>query len=273
MSLSVTSIVPIRERVRDEEQQSEWRQVRDSKVQGLVLERLGHTIGGLLPSACAPQIVQFFYSQEQGHKKRKPKLRKTPMPRKTPIGLMPADPEGRVNALMQFILYVPGFADCFSIAPRSLFPIQECIDRYHQDLAEGRAFSNASPLIALFELKFPHYSVREIVEALFRLVMPKWQVQRTLQEALYKSRTADLFLAVGGLKKQLYIEPEQYYDLDAFIEKRPDGSRTNYIAYVKVDGCWYQCDDERITHLRSDLLALPLERSTLCHFRKVLIRT
>lgn len=272
MSFSVTPIFPIRERAPDEEQKSEWRQVRDSRVQGFVLERIGQTTGALFPSACAPQIVQFFYANE-GHKERKNKLRKTPLPRKTPIGLMPADLEGRVNALMQFILYVPGFADCFSIAPRSLFPIQEFIDRYHQDLVEGRACSNASKLAPLLELKFPHFSIREVIDALFQLLKPKWQVQRTLQEALYKPRTADLFLSVSGLKKQLYVEPAQYYDLDAFIERRPDGPRINYIAYVKVDGCWYQCDDERITHLRSDLLALPLERSTICHFRQVLIGT
>ncbi|MBX7066180.1 MAG: hypothetical protein K1X28_03005 [Parachlamydiales bacterium] len=276
MNISITPVLQTRERTRNEVK-LEVQNPIDSKVRGLVLEKIGQTKGALLPSASASQIISFLLpgfeagKMESMQKKRKNKLRKTPLPRKTPIGLMPADPEGWVNALMQFILYVPGFAESFSIAPRSLFSIQDFIDQYHQDLAEGRSTSTANGLglMQLFGLKFPNLSLKEVVEALIRLLIPKWTVYRSIYEALLRPRTIDLLIASTGLKKQLYADPGQYYDLNAFVEKRPDGALAHYIAYVKVEGGWYQCDNDRVTQLRSDMLALPLQRTVISHYRQV----
>lgn len=270
MNFSVNPIFATRERIR-EEGKIEIQNPIDSKVRGVVLEKIGQTKGALLPSASAPQIVSFLLPVGDKQKKRKNKLRRTPLPRKTPIGLLPIDPEGWVNALMQFILYVPGFAESFAIAPRSLLPIQEFIDHYHLDLAEGKSTSsaNGSALAQVLASKFHNLSLKEVVEALIRLLMPKWTVHKSIYEALMRPRSSDLFLSSSGLKKQLYADPGQYYDLDTFVEKRPDGSRFNYIAYVKVEGCWYQCDNDRVTHLRSDLLALPLQRSVISHYLQV----
>lgn len=281
MIYSISPIPPMRERIRDElkvEIQNPYDSTSDSKVRGLVLQKIGQTTkGALLPTSSTPQIVSFLLPESEGNKmdafqkKRKNKLRKTPLPRKTPIGLTSADPEGWVNALMQFILYVPGFAESFSIAPRSLFPIQEFIDQYHQDLIEGKAASSANGLglVRLFSSKFPNMSLKEVLQELMHLLMPKWTVHRGHYEALSKPRTADLFLASNSIKKQLYADPGQYYDLDAFIEKRPDGPRIHYIAYVKVEGCWHQCDNDRVAQLRSDLLAQPLQRTVFAHYRQV----
>lgn len=279
MVFSIGPISSIREQPRSEKKIERQRLI-DSKVRGFVLEKIGQNKGALLPTASAPQVISFLLPGSEPskmnalQKKRKNRLRKTPLPRKIPIGLMPADSEGWINAFMQFVLYVPGFAESFSIAPRSFSPIQEFIDQYHHDLAEGRGLSNANgkALMALFALKFPDLSLQEVIEELIRLLMPKWVVHKGLYQALLKPRAADLFLAVNGLNKQLYADPGQYYDLDAFIEKRPDGARANYIAYVKVEGCWHQCDNERITQLRSDLLILPLQRTVIAHYRQVRLR-
>lgn len=279
MNLSITPIFQVRERSA-REGRLEVQDPTNSKVRGLVLEKIGQTKGALLPSASAPQVVTFLLpgfesgKMDSMQKKRKAKLRKTPLPRKAPIGLMPVDPEGWVNALMQFLLYVPGFAESFSIAPRCLFPIQEFIDQYHNDLAEGKSVSsaNGSVLFRLFTLQFPNFFFREIIEALMHLLIPKWRIFHSIYEALSYPRSPDLFLSTSLVIKQVYADPGQYYDLDTFIEKRPDGARVHFITYVKIDGCWYQCDGERITHLRSDLLALPLQRGVLSHYRQVQLR-
>ncbi len=77
------------------------------------------------------------------------------------------------------------------------------------------------------------------------------------------------------LVKRQYFTPhdQQCYDLDGFIEYRPDGGALgHYIAYLKIDGIWYQCDDERIITLRSTNLNVPLHRSILLHYKKVNLR-
>jgi hypothetical protein len=73
------------------------------------------------------------------------------------------------------------------------------------------------------------------------------------------------------VQRQYFTHPDSTcYDLDAFIECRPDGSHpAHYIAYLKIDGAWYQCDDERIISMRSTALNLPLHQSHLLHYRQI----
>lgn len=63
------------------------------------------------------------------------------------------------------------------------------------------------------------------------------------------------------------------FDLDAFVEYRIDeGDRASYLAYLKIDGVWVQCDDQRISTLkRSISLDIPLRRGILFHYRRVQI--
>ena len=61
-----------------------------------------------------------------------------------------------------------------------------------------------------------------------------------------------------------------YYELDAFIEYRPDDFNSGgYLTYIKIDGIWYQCDDTRIIQIRSTNLHIALSRSFLFHYKKV----
>jgi hypothetical protein len=74
------------------------------------------------------------------------------------------------------------------------------------------------------------------------------------------------------IQRQFFTQPDSYcYDLDAFIEYRPDGksSRGIYVSYLKNEGIWYQCDDERITPLRSNHLNMALYRSVLLHYKRI----
>lgn len=275
MNFLISPIFPVKERTSEERFQV--RRPIDSRINGFVLEKIGQAKSALLPSVISPEIISFFSTGlEVGkmgyfHQKKRHKQSKSLSPRKKPIGLTPPEPEGWVCAIMQFILHVPKFADLFSLAPRSFFPIQEFIDQYRQDLEEGKSFSvaNGQALFRLFHFRFPDFSPVQIVGALMTLINPKWKIYPTIQEALLFAKTPDLFLYTGALRKQLYAAPGPYYDLDAFIEKRPDGIRSNYICHVKVEGCWYQCDETRVTQLRSDLLALPLQRAILSHYAQV----
>lgn len=60
------------------------------------------------------------------------------------------------------------------------------------------------------------------------------------------------------------------YELDAFIEYRPDEfNSAEYLAYLKVDGLWFQCNDIKIRQVRSSNLLIPLSRSFLFHYKKI----
>jgi hypothetical protein len=278
MSLLVTPIFPSSERKKEEEPDMQARRLIDSKVRGFVLERIAHTKGGLLPSASAPEniidLLPEFELVKGGRalkEKKKAKYRKTPRARGAPIGLLPVDPEGWLNALMQFILFLPGFSDSFHFAPRSFYPMQEYIDKYHHDQQEGSLVSsaNGAALLRFLSMRFPGFCLYEIFCCLLSLLHPKWAVHRDIADAL-KAEQGDLFVTQSLSKRQIFAGPI-LYDLDAFIEMRPDGLGMNYVAYVKTDGCWYQCDDERITQMRSDSLALPLQKGILFHYKQIIV--
>lgn len=276
MNVSVTPIISSRER-RLKEEISHKEKAIPSKVVECVLERINQAKGGLLPSATAPQIVidllpavESVQSEQNDCSKKKWKLRKMPLAKRMPIGLHPADTEGWVNALMQFISFVPGFAELFFFAPRSFQPFQEFIDQYHQDQQENRTVSSADgrTIRRFFKMRFAELGFLEIFRLLIELLHAKWEAHETLESAVQKGHPLDLFVE-RSLKKQQWVQMDLCYDLDAFIELRPDGNTASYIAYVKVEGGWYQCDNERVTRLRSDSLAAPLHRAILLHYRRM----
>ncbi len=254
MNLLVTPIFPSSERKKEEEPSIKARKLVDSKVRGFVLERIVHVKEGRLFK-----------------EKQKAKYRKALCTRGAPIGLLPVDPEGWLNALMQFILFVPGLSDSFHFAPRSFYPMQEYIDKYHQDQQEGSSVSSAkgTALFLFLSIRFPECSVSEVFRHLLSLLHPKWAVYNDIADAL-KLGQGDLFVTQSLLKRQIFAGPI-LYDLDAFIEMRPDGLGMNYVAYVKTGGCWYQCDDERVTQMRSDSLVFPLQKGILFHYKQIVV--
>lgn len=172
-----------------------------------------------------------------------------------------------MNAFMQFLLFVPGFSESFAFAPKSFSPIQEFIDQYIHDISENKTFAsmNGEDVFLFFKIRFPNASIVELFESLIHILKPRWELFRSYPRSF---RSDDLFLALSLFPKQLFID-NQYFDLTAFIEKRPDGLKVNYITYVKVDGCWYQCDEGRITQLRSNEIGLSLQRGVIAHYKKV----
>ncbi len=74
-------------------------------------------------------------------------------------------------------------------------------------------------------------------------------------------------------KKQFSLSyhgiPYALYELDAFVEYRPDGWDTgDFFTYVKTQGQWYQCDDTHIVSLKPIHLTIPLRRAIFCHVVK-----
>lgn len=242
--------------------------VIDSKLKGFLLERMSRAPGGLLPTAMAPQIVVHLLPRFEARKeKRKIRVKGSLLGKKGPIGLLPVEASW-VNALMQFILHVPGFVDFFYFIPKSFSIFQEFIEQYGADQQEGRMVSLAdgAHLLRFIRMRLSG-SFEEVFQFLVRLLQTKWEVFECFEEGVNR-RVGDLFLLGACLKRQFFSETI-CYDLDAFIEYRPDGDRGAYFAYVKVEGVWYQCDDDRITQLKSHCLSLALQRSILLHYKRL----
>jgi hypothetical protein len=251
------------------------------KIRGFVLGRISQAKeGGLPPSTTSHQVVIDFLpaldSAKRGERgqreKRKSKMRKSPLKRKPPIGLRPVDPEGWLNALMQFILCIPGFAELFFFAPKSFSPFQEFIDQYFNDREENCTISSANgvALLRFLRTKLLYISLDEVFQLFMRTLNPKWEIHKTMDEALNNRYPPDFFITESCSRRQFFTTPDFFcYDLDAFIELRPDGLSVNFITYVKHEGVWYQCDDDRITQLRSTSLAIPISRAILLHYQMV----
>lgn len=244
----------------------------DIKIVSLVLDRMSRHKGGVLSSTHVEQIgieipplkpMRGSFIRER----KRAKVRNGAWARRAPLGLVAVDEEGWFNALMQFIVFVPGLPELFSFLPRSLVLLRDFLDLYEQDQGEKKLLCSADGL-TLFHflcLKFPNFYFVDLFAYLLFILGLEWKIYQRLVDV--KNGADHLFLTERELKKQFFTELGFCYDLDAFIERRPDGERASYIAYVKVGGIWYQCDDERIFELRSDFL--PLQRGALAHFKKI----
>jgi len=321
-----------------------------SKVRGLVQERIGLSASrsALLPSATAPRVLVDLLSalsvsalQQEGspqgnefmqlpRKSKRAKARKTSWGKEVPIGLKrrgsyPFFEEGSwinpFNALMQFMLFLPGFADLFFFAPRSFHPFQDFIDHYRAEQHEIKneaitiSSANTPSLIRCAMRNLPSHLFKngidlyEILQNLIKNLFPKlpeilastaksyfpdsiafhpewhliWPIKegKTLDEMVQQKsseKPPELLISIKGveesscnlIKKQFFTPSDWFcYDLDAFIELRPDGGTASFITYLKIDGGWYQCDDDRISHLRSNSLNVPLCRSILLHYKRI----
>lgn len=102
----------------------------------------------------------------------------------------------------------------------------------------------------------------------------------SLEEMIYKKGSPEELLVTFYpatasccrlISKQCFIRQKFLcYDLDAFIEFRSEGGHSaHFIAYLKIEGVWYQCDDERVSLLRSNFFNAALHQSVLFHYSRV----
>ncbi len=231
---------------------------------------------------------------------------KPPGVKKMPVGLARCEPHNWINSLLQMFLFLPGCWDLCSLIPRSFQPLREFADQYFADQAENLTVSSADSaevvrcLIrklppSFFQKKPPLYDIlTAFMGTLFsrcpfdlpgeihpvflhpecHLAADAPDFEKRLEEMLPKSPPALLIEAKKGAPslKSHYVSRTDgaFYDLDAFIELRPDGDhQEHYIAYLKYGGTWYQCDDDRVAPFRSNCLNAPLRRAALLHYKRV----
>ena len=332
LNMKTNAIPPIdvfRDQVSKEKGNGQRKKPTDTKIEGVVLEKIASQSGALLQAVAAPKTVINLMSilamGERGKEveiapilpEKKKRIRSQKKKgRVAPLGLKRCKSHDWVNALMQFLLFLPQGSDLFSFVPRAFEPFREFVDQYFADQEENQEVSSANgsllirPMVRtlpqslfldanavdlyevvrlLMETLFPQYELLQWSASNSVLLHPKrhlvWDPKgplswdKAIQEKV-EANFPDLLVAVKGgevtgprvVKKQLLSANGKhlYYDLDAFIEHRVDfEGQATYVAYVKVGGVWYQCDDERITHLLSTTLNAPLHRSVLLHYQKV----
>jgi len=228
----------------------------------------------------------------------------------SPIGLIRCDQFPPLNAILQLFLFLPAFRDLFSFAPRTYQMLTDFIEQYASDQEKKRIVSivDSNQLLRLLVQKMPpHFfrfkaakvEVKDFLCCLIKIVFgemappisnslafhPEWNVLWNSQLPFscaidLPSRPSELFVTVKNsnedvcplIQRQFFTKPDSYcYDLDAFIEYRPDGKENHgdHIVYLKSEGGWYQCDDDRITPMRSTHLNMPLNRSILLHYKRI----
>ena len=322
----VHSILELSDRLL-EERDLRYRQTKkptDSKINKLVLQQIVQAIekraSALFPSAAAPRVVIGLLSSLHAPKKareERPKQfsRKSHFPRpafrgapskRIPIGLCRCELSCWINSLIQFLLFLPGSWELFSLIPRRFQPLREFVDQYFSDREENQVISSADTeelircLIRNLSFIF-HQKKPNLYELLNKWMMgiftdcpfemtgeirpvvlhPEWHVVLDgpyFEEKFQKKIKENPPEILIGLKDAPYPLRSHYfassegasYDLDAFIEARPDGDNgEHFIAYLKSGGVWYQCDDERVIQFRSNCLNAPLRRAVLLHYKRV----
>ena len=224
--------------------------------------------------------------------------------RDLPIGLRPCDPCHWWNSLLQFFLFLPGTEDLCSLIPRSLQGLQEFTDQYFADQDEGRSISSADStellrylmrklpsklfqnrpaiyenLVSLIRSFFPRCPFSDeggmhpvVLHPEWHLILEGTSLDGSFQEKLRK-KPAEFLIGFSGrllpYKAHCFAAFENaFYDLDAFVEQRFDRDEREYfIAYLKIESRWYQCDDDRIVLFRSQCLNAPLQNAVLLHYR------
>jgi hypothetical protein len=218
---------------------------KDSRILDLVLERLSlphfNYQGSLLATLTTPQ-VQFSVLSEPPIYKQPKKIihllkdaQKFITPRKEntvlrPIGINRCEYNNWINALMQFIVFIPSLSEMFAYTPKSLSPFIEFIAQYRkdQDYNKSVTLASSAKILESFRKKFSinvfqkENPVQHFCEIL-KLLMDSVHLGGGFEEmeeidllALHPDWRIDLQLA-GSLTWEEKIE--KHFKLCGFFEK------------------------------------------------------
>jgi hypothetical protein len=337
----------------------------DDRIQEVAIEKIstrhvGVICGKLVATTTAPAFFMRFFTDLFTKKRNKDVgLSSTPsddrlMPKygcsdtdetRVPIGIAGVKNNSWINALMQYIIFVPSLRSLFDFAPRSLVSFSNFLDKYHCDQQKNKAvtLAESSSLLLCLMKNFPKffsYYCNGDIDLYGVLSLLSHSIQSSNTKMLYKQKNksnsaewhivcrkrrcdclsldqhiADsirklqkkdsnnngafyfplelvvAFKKCGGRKyddQEFISHPAfqaktQYffsdkglfsvcYNLEAFIEQRPDsGNSCFYVTYVKINGSWYQCDDERVKQIRSHNLNGPITRGVLFYYKRIRI--
>lgn len=280
----------------------------DSKIQGLVLSQIPKSVPSmLLASPISPRVIidlipAIGLPQPEPIPRKRPRhsSKRSIHRHHIPIGLGRCELFTPLNAIMQFILFLPTYRDTFTFAPRSYATLSDFIDQYALDQDRNLPVSSAdsNQLLRLLIQKMPTYlfqaqnerlDMKGFINVLIKTVLGKsptthcdlhWDLSFPFSSSIdLPSRPPELFVTIKEqinpeschlIQRQFFTKPDSFcYDLDAFIEYRPDGRVADYITYLKAEGTWYQCDDDRIFPMRSNQLNPALYRSVLLHYTRI----
>ncbi|HSX37474.1 MAG TPA: hypothetical protein VLE95_01430 [Chlamydiales bacterium] len=281
----------------------------DSKVKMVALQQMNCVmgrLGALFPSAAAPRVVMhllFFVNRSKKIQKDRVKFLHVDQTPRIPIGLKRCTAYPWMNSLIQFFLFLPGSWALFSLLPRSLQFLREFTDHYFADMEERLSVSSADSakfarhlsnrlapgflqngptlyeiLRAMMKILFPEcpFAISEEIHPV--VLHPDWHIvfdtieMDRLQNKMNENIPEILIGCKGSsLKSNYFISSADIsYDLDAFIELRPDGENDeHFIAYLKCGGVWYQCDEERIAQFPTNCLNVALRQAALLHYKRV----
>lgn len=224
----------------------------------------------------------------------------------SPIGLQKCQFCPWINAWVQFLIYLPKFPELISYAPKSLEMFREFFDQYLLDQRNGVRVSKADNLSLseclsglglnlkldiseisrwFFQKVFPPLSFFGIATSFCDSIVfqPEWFLfldsddSEAKIKAIVEKRPSEILVGMNPsssssvfLKKKQFSEMNGmfFYDLDAFIECRPDVHGAIYVAYVRIGNVWYQCDDEKVRIISCGTLNVPLSRGVLFHYKK-----
>lgn len=231
-----------------------------------------------------------------------------------------------VNALMQFLIFIPSLRKMFNYTPKSFSCFNDFIDTYICDREEKKAIASITTN-SIFEFLLRRFSLKGcyqndvmdlyfVIKEIMKLIPthldlfyddtkggdllalhPSWQIQVDSEDSIFDEEikknfhlrkdklpfellvSYSWFIKNPSIKDRkckpsmlLFFEDGSYYELDSFIEYRPDDCQSGgYLAYLKINGMWFQCDDDRVRQIRSNNLPIVLSRSFLFHYRKIVL--
>ncbi len=279
----------------------------EGKVAEIVLGKISKQEGSLFVSAIHPSIV-FEKALERPlvkkGSKKKPIHYEFSIKQflfKVPIGIYCQTDSNWINATMQFIIFTPCLRKIFDYISKDLSFFTEFIDQYILDALDNKTVTlgNALSLIKNLERMFsqekwfgnPTWAIPvDFLRSMIAFVLENdpnkyfpifYDIKHFFENDLctdsFSHSHSEFFLFQKSLdekkfevKKQIFISNFYYYELDSFIEYKSDGrEKGTYIAYIKRNGKWYQCEDHRVVSLMSINLSTALKRVILCHYRQV----
>lgn len=237
---------------------------KDQKILTLVLQKmdlLEEEGSGLLASACAPQVV---LQKVLGKKQRS----KHSIPQNNyPMGIYSNETAHWLNACLQFMIFIPALLQWTYFLPKRFDPLKDFIETYRQNLAKQEAIESiSSDLIAQFNV-----DITNPIFSFFHILKESIPTPLKIPFFLEVPKQADeFFIYLTNTSKNphlFYVFEERFYELTAFIEKREKGNV--YLAYLKVEGKWFQCDDHRVLPFPARNLKIALDGAVFCYYKKI----
>lgn len=215
---------------------------------------------------------------------------------------------GWINAWAQFLIHLPRFTELVIYAEKIFEPVREFVDRYLLDQREGRVVSSAksaSLILPFLNSSSKRIDLYEVLPIFFKSIFssmtnhlgtafhdaiffhPDWVISWDREsiplfndqlQNLINTYPSEIIISTkcregsthAGIQRQIFpAKGGCFYDLDSFIECRSDVGEFHYITYLRVDGAWYQCDDEKIRSISSRTLSAPLCRGVLFHYSRL----